>query len=133
MRKNSADGPKQTLTDLRNLFKPLAAKELNDFASRYAAAWSGRDPINFAAFYAENGSLRINHGEPAEGRDAVAQMAQGFMTAFPDMVVRLVDLRGHERWTIDEDGLILESLGHLDDDEYRRQLNADSESIEAEM
>ena len=136
--------------------------ELKDFATRYAAAWSGQDPITFAAFFTENGSFRINDGEPAEGRDAVARMAQGFMTAFPDMVVRLVelrqtgeyvefhwhwtgtnsgpggtgnavDLRGHERWTIAEDGLILESLGHLDDDEYRRQLNADSETIESEM
>jgi hypothetical protein len=136
--------------------------ELKDFAARYAAAWSGQDPITFAAFYAESGSLRINDDEPAEGRVAVAQMAQGFMTAFPDMVVRLVelrqtgeyvefhwhwtgtntgpggtgnavDLRGHERWTLDEDGSILESLGHLDDDEYQRQLNADSETIESEM
>lgn len=130
--------------------------ELTEFASRYAAAWSGQDPIAFASFYAENGSLRINDEEPAKGRDAVAEMARGFMTAFPDMVVRLVelrptgdhvefhwhwtgsntgpsgtgnavDLRGYEQWTLDDDGLILESLGHLDDAEYQRQLNAVSD------
>ena len=75
------------------------------------------------------------------------------MTAFPDMVVRLVELReageriefhwhwtgtntgpggtgaavdltGFESWILDDDGLILESLGHLDAAEYERQLNA---------
>ena len=135
------------------------AEELTEFSARYAEAWSGRDPVAFASFYAENGSLRINDGEPAIGRDAVAQMAHGFMTAFPDMIVRLVelrqtddqlefhwhwtgtntgpggtgnavDLRGYEQWTFDEEGLIVESLGHLDDYEYQRQLNAGSETDE---
>jgi hypothetical protein len=38
-----------------------------------------------------------------------------------------VDLKGHEQWTLDDDGLILESLGHLDETEYQRQLNAIAE------
>jgi len=126
--------------------------ELTNFATRYAAAWSGQDPVAFSMFYAESGSLRINNGEPSVGRKAVEQTARDFMTAFPDMVVRLVevrqegghitfhwhwtgtntgpdgtgnsvDLSGYEQWTIDGDGLILESLGHLDDVEYQRQLN----------
>lgn len=130
-------------------------RELDEFANRYAAAWSSQDPVAFASFYAENGSFRINDGEPSIGRDAVMETARDFMTAFPDMVVRLVelrktegyvefhwhwtgtntgpggtgnavDLRGYERWTLDDDGLILESLGHLDDAEYQRQLNAGS-------
>jgi hypothetical protein len=75
------------------------------------------------------------------------------MSAFPDMVVKLVelrqvnnqvqfhwhwtgtytgpggngnavDLRGYEQWTLDDDGLILQSLGHYDETEYQRQLNA---------
>ncbi|MDX1498691.1 MAG: nuclear transport factor 2 family protein [Woeseiaceae bacterium] len=127
--------------------------ELEDFALRYAAAWSSGDPVAFAAFYAEDGVLRINDGKPSVGRDAVTETARGFMTAFPDMIVRLVelraangrvdfhwhwtgtntgpggtgnavDLRGFERWTLDDDGLILESHGHLDQAEYDRQLNA---------
>jgi uncharacterized protein (TIGR02246 family) len=129
--------------------------ELEDFATRYAAAWSGQDPAAFAAFYAENGSLRINDGEASVGRDAVTETARSFMEAFPDMVVRLVelrekddyiefhwqwtgtntgaggtgnavDLRGYEQWTLDENGLILESLGHLDEAEYQRQLHGGS-------
>jgi hypothetical protein len=130
----------------------LDMTELEEFATRYAAAWSGQDPVAFAAFYAENGSLRINDGEPSIGQDAVTETARSFMAAFPDMVVRLVELRrtdeciefhwhwtgtntgpggtgnavdlqGYEQWTLDENGLILESLGHLDEAEYQRQLN----------
>ena len=130
-------------------------RELTEFATRYAAAWSSQDPEAFASFYAENGTLRINDGEPSIGRDAIEETARSFMAAFPDMVVRLVelrqaddhlefhwrwtgtntgpggtgnavDLRGYEQWTLDEDGLILESLGHYDEAEYRRQLNSGS-------
>jgi hypothetical protein len=35
-----------------------------------------------------------------------------------------VDLRGFEKWALDDDGLILESLGHYDEAEYQRQLHA---------
>jgi len=42
----------------------------------------------------------------------------------PEGTGNAVDLRGYEQWTFDGDGLILESLGHLDDVEYQRQLNA---------
>jgi len=68
-------------------------KELTAFATRYAVAWSSQDPIAFASFYAENGSFRINDGEPAIGRDAITQTARSLMAAFPDMVVRLVEVR----------------------------------------
>jgi SnoaL-like domain len=118
-----------------------------------AAAWSGQEPDAFASFYATNGVLRINDGEPSVGRDAVRETARSFMTAFPDMRVNLVELReqdgfvefhwrwtgtnsgpggtgntvdltGYERRTLDADGLILESQGHLDEAQYERQLNA---------
>ena len=62
-------------------------KELTEFGTRYAAAWSGQDPIVFASFYAENGSFRINDDEPSIGRDAIAETARSFMASFPDMVV----------------------------------------------
>ncbi len=131
----------------------MEMSELTDFATQYAAAWSGQNPAAFGSFYAENGSLRINDGEPSVGREAVVQTARSFMASFPDMVVSLVEVRqedgyvefhwhwtgtntgpdgtgnavdllGHEKWTFDGDGLILESLGHMDDVEYQRQLNA---------
>lgn len=124
---------------------------LTDFAMRYAAAWSGRNPARLASFYAENGSLTVNGGAPAIGRPAITAMAQGYMTAFPDMVVtmdslteegghpvfhwtwtgtntgpggtgRAVHISGYEEWTLGPDGLIVESKGHFDEAEYDRQL-----------
>ncbi len=75
----------------------MDATELTVFATRYAAAWSGQDPAAFALFYAESGSFAINDGEPAVGRDAIEEVAQGFMNAFPDMLVTLVEVRQQKR------------------------------------
>lgn len=126
---------------------------LTEFATRYAVAWSSQDPAALAAFYAEDGSLTVNDGTPAVGRSAVEETARSFMTAFPDMVVRLdrlesggdsvifhwhwtgtytgpggngaaVDIRGYEEWTLNDDGNIQQSLGHYDEAEYQRQLAA---------
>ena len=125
--------------------------ELIGLATRYAAAWSGQDPEALAAFYTEDGSLRVNGGDPAVGRAAIAAKARGFMDAFPDMVVtmdsvrladghvifswiwtgtntgpggtgRSVRITGYEAWTLSADGLIVASEGHYDEAEYQRQL-----------
>ncbi len=45
---------------------------VQDFAIRYTAAWSSQDPARVASFYAEDGSLTINGGEPSVGREAIA-------------------------------------------------------------
>jgi uncharacterized protein (TIGR02246 family) len=155
--------PLRLLTSTIALFALLSAcqskeeqvhtRDLTDFATSYAAAWSSQDPEAYSLYYVENGSLQINDGEPSIGRDAIAETARSFMAAYPDMVVRLVelrqtndvvefhwhwtgtntgpdgtgnavDLRGFEEWTLAEDGLILQSLGHYDEAEYERQLNA---------
>ena len=87
------------------------------------------------------------------GREAIAGVAQGFVTAFPDFVlemdsVRIVDgkaeyhwtfagtntgpggtgmsvrFSGYEEWTIGENGLVQRSLGHFDEAEYARQLES---------
>lgn len=129
--------------------------ELNDFAMRYAAAWSSRNPASVAAFYSDRGSLTVNDGMPAVGRPAIAATARSFMTAFPDMVVRLervedenglvvfhwiltgtnsgpggtdrpIRLRGYEEWMMDNDGRIDVSKGHYDEGEYQRQLRGAS-------
>jgi steroid delta-isomerase-like uncharacterized protein len=125
--------------------------QLTDFATRYSAAWSSQDPARLASFYAEDGSLRVNAGAPSVGRAAITATAQGFMTAFPDMLVKLdqvshegghaifrwtwtgtntgpggtgkaVRISGYEEWTLAADGLIAESKGHFDEVEYQRQL-----------
>lgn len=125
--------------------------QLRDFAVRYTAAWCSQDPSSVAASFSPNGSLRINDGDPAVGRSAITEVAQGFMTAFPDMAVLMDDLliqedsavyqwtlvgtntgpggtghrvhiSGHEVWQIGTDGLIAESQGHFDATDYQHQL-----------
>ena len=41
------------------------------------------------AFFAENGSLRVNDGPPAVGHAAIAEVARGFMRDLPDMIVTM--------------------------------------------
>ena len=129
----------------------MEAAALSDFAARYTAAWCSGDAGRVASFFAEGGSLTINEGSPSVGRAAITVAAQGFMTAFPDLVVRMdrlgteggriryhwtltgtntgpggtarpVRVSGYEEWVIGADGLIAESQGHFDEAEYRRQL-----------
>jgi len=125
---------------------------IGDFAARYTAAWCSHDPDRVASFYAEDGSLQINDGQPAVGRAQIAAAARSFMTAFPDIVVQLdrlrttqggrveyhwmltgrntgpggtghrVRIRGFEDWRFGVDGLVAESKGHYDAAEYARQV-----------
>ena len=124
-----------------------------ELAQRYTAAWCSQDAASVAAFYSIDGSLGINGGLPAVGRAAIAQSAQAFMTAFPDMTVtmdalsfeggfavyrwtlvgtntgpggtgRPLRISGFEEWRLGMDGLIAESKGHFDAAEYQRQLDA---------
>ncbi len=128
-----------------------APASLLDFARRYTAAWCSQNPATVAAFYSPDGSLRINGGAAAVGRRAIADAAQEFMTAFPDMQVLMDDLviqnglphfhwtligtntgpggtgrrvriSGFEEWKIGADGLIVASLGTFDNADYQRQL-----------
>lgn len=125
--------------------------DLNDFATRYAAAWSSQVPGQLASFYTTDGVLQVNDGEPAIGRQAIAGKAAAFMAGFPDMVVRLekleqqagrvrfhwhwtgthsdpdglgqaIDLHGFEEWTLSSNGLIQRSQGHYNEAEYARQM-----------
>jgi predicted ester cyclase len=128
-----------------------APAQLRDFAARYTAAWCSQDPTSVAGFYSCGGSLTVNNDVPAVGRNAIAEVAQSFMTAFPDMrLIRdellmqgdrieyhwtligtntgpggaghRVRISGFELWQIGADGLIASSQGHFDRSEYQRQL-----------
>lgn len=125
--------------------------EVRDFAVRYTAAWCSQNAANVAAHFSESGSLAINGGAPAIGRAAITASAQGFMTAFPDMIVAMdrmtvngstavyhwtltgtnsgpdgtgktVKISGREEWIFGADGLVAKSLGYYDAAEYQRQL-----------
>ena len=126
---------------------------IRHLAETYTAAWCSQNAASVAAHYDESGSLSVNDDPPAVGREAITQVAQGFMTAFPDMRVvmddlhlqdygviyhwtltgtntglggtgRAVHIRGFEVWEIGANGLIASSQGHFDSDEYRRQLGS---------
>ena len=125
--------------------------QLRELAALYTAAWCSQDALRVAGHYAPDGALSVNGGPPAVGREAIAAVAQGFMTAFPDLQVllddvlmqddravyhwtlvgtntgpggsgHLVRISGYEVWKIGEDGLIAESQGHFDHAAYRYQV-----------
>src|ERR1035438_8178805 len=78
---------------------------LRDFATRYTAAWCSQNPSSVAAFYSPDGSLIVNGGTPAVGREAITAEAQGFMTSFPDLQVFFDNLlikgdRAEYHWTL---------------------------------
>jgi hypothetical protein len=116
--------------------------QLQSFGKRYTAAWCSLNAASVAAFFSEAGSLQINGGAPSLGRTAITASAQGFMTAFPDMMVTMdgvdrqgdgavyrwtltgtntgpggsgevVRISGYEEWRFGADGLIAESRDTL--------------------
>ena len=130
--------------------------ELRQFAMRYTAAWCSQDAAIVAAFFLPDGTLTINGGVPSIGAPAITAAAQGFMTAFPDLVIMMdrlvveetrttyhwtlmgtntgpggtgkpVRISGFEVWRMSEECLIAESKGHFDEAEYRRQLETGSQ------
>ena len=129
----------------------MEASRLQDFATRYAAAWSSGDAAAVAQFFSPQGALAINDARPATGRAAISDAASSFMTAFPDLRVALdrlvlhgdrvefhwtleghnngpagtgnhVRISGSESWKFGPDGLIAESQGRFDAAEYERQI-----------
>jgi hypothetical protein len=118
--------------------KTVPPEDRTSFATRYAAAWSGKDPVKFGEFYDENGSLVVN-GSASVGRAVVrldSLREESGETMFhwtwtgtntgPGGTGRAVHLSGYERWTIGANGLITKSDGHFDNDEYQRQLTGES-------
>jgi hypothetical protein len=120
-------------------------KGIEQLARGYTAAWCSHDPARVAAHYVPGGMIAINGGDAA----GIADVAAGFIAAFPDIEVFMDDLilredgvveyrwtftgtsaetgnsvrvPGFEEWTIAPDGLIAESRGHYDQAEYDRQL-----------
>ena len=127
--------------------------DLEIFAKSYAQAWCSQRPNFVASYFAKDGLLVVNDGEPAIGTDAITKVAKSFMDTFPDMVVSMdslitkldktrfywtltgtnnvpngtgnkVNISGFEEWTLSDDGLIQESKGHFNDKEYLLQLES---------
>ncbi len=129
----------------------LKVFDLEIFAKSYAQVWCSQRPTFVSSFFAEDGEITVNDGETAKGTDAISNVAQGFMEAFPDMHVSMdslitssentrfywtltgtnsgsngtgnkVNFSGFEEWTINDKGLIQKSIGYFDEEEYNRQL-----------
>jgi len=127
-------------------------EKMVDFGEKYTAAWNSKKPENMASFYAVDGSLTVNNGTPAVGRDQITATAKSYMEAFPDMKLTMDSLMadsdtyryhwtfegtntgprgtgnkvifsGFERWTINKDGLVQKSIGTYDAEDYNSQLN----------
>ena len=124
--------------------------DLNIFGKGYAQAWCSQKPEFVSLFFSEDGSLSINDGKPAIGRNEISKVAESFMTAFPDIIVSMdslvntsigtefhwtftgtntgpngsgkkVKIHGVEIWRF-ENGLIKQSKGSFDTEEYNRQV-----------
>ncbi len=124
-------------------------EQIRKLAQSYAEAWCSQTASKVASHYEIDGSLSVNEGAPAVGREAIAEVAESFMTEFPDMKVdfdelelvddeirfhwtltgtsttlRKVRISGHETWQFGPNGLIEISKGHFDSDDYQLQMNA---------
>jgi predicted ester cyclase len=120
-------------------------KQIEQLARTYTEAWCSRDPARVAEHYVPGGLIAINGGDAA----GIAEVAEAFIEAFPDIEVFMDDLvlredgiveyrwtftgtsaetgksvrvPGFEEWTVTPNGLIAESRGHYDQAEYDRQL-----------
>lgn len=127
---------------------PLTADALEKLADGYTAAWNTGSADAVAGFYAEDGQITINRGDPWLGRTGVRDKAAGFFADVPDLaltcdgvraagdhVVYLWTFTGHdagtknpleihgwEEWTLDDDGKVQSSLGWYDVENYARQV-----------
>jgi uncharacterized protein (TIGR02246 family) len=117
-------------------------------AQAYTAAWNTHSPEAVAAFFAPNGGIVINNGEPWTGRDGVARMAAGFFADVPDFVLvcdsvraagdhvvylwtftgthrgtkNRLSISGWEEWDLDGDNKVVASRGWYDAEDYARQV-----------
>jgi uncharacterized protein (TIGR02246 family) len=126
----------------------FSRKDIANLAAAYTAAWNTGSPQKVAGFFAEDGEIAINRGEPWRGRTGIAEMASGFFADVPDMklvcdgvrcagshVVYLWTFTGHaaktgkiltvhgwEEWDVGGDLKVRASRGWYDSEDYGRQV-----------
>jgi hypothetical protein len=125
----------------------LDQTRIRDFARSYTKAWCSHDPASVADHYVPGGTIAINGGEPTE----ITEVARSFISEFPDIQVFMDDvvfkdetieyhwtftgtntgpggtgnqvrISGFEEWAFGDGGLVVQSQGHYDQDEYDRQI-----------
>ena len=122
--------------------------KLEEIAADYTAAWNSGSAAAVAGFFAADGEIVINRGEPWSGRAKVEEMASGFFADVPDLSltcdgIRLagdhavyvwtftghdagtgnpLTVRGWEEWELAPDGKVQASRGWFDAEDYARQV-----------
>lgn len=129
----------------------LNPADVRQLAESYTQAWCARSGEAVASFFAENAESIINAGEPTIGRPAIAEAMGAFFKDFPDLVLRMDDLRlggnqviylwtlegtnsgpggtgnfvqipGWQNWLLTDDLLIAKADGGYDAEDYARQI-----------
>ena len=119
-------------------------------AQGHCAAWTDKRPDIVASQYAEKTQMAMNGGDAMTSQAEIAEMASGFMTAFPDLVLsldtvlaadhhmvyawtfeghhketgKLVRFSGWEEWDLDDNLKVTRSFGWYDSADYERQIAA---------
>jgi uncharacterized protein (TIGR02246 family) len=121
--------------------------EVERMAADYTAAWNSKSAAAVASFYAQDGEIIINNGDPWTGRSRVQDMAAGFYADVPDLTLTCDDvrcsgshviyiwtftghdaatgnpltIRGWEEWELGGDLKVVASRGWFDAHDYARQ------------
>ncbi len=122
-------------------------ESVREMAAAYTAAWNSGSPDAVASFYAPDGKIVINRGQPWASRKGIAEMAAGFFADVPDLHLVCDDVRcagehvaylwtftgthaatrnplrivGWEEWDLNADLKVIASKGWFDAAEYERQ------------
>ena len=124
-------------------------KDIAKLAHDYTAAWNSKSPNAVASFFAQDGAIVINGGEPWLGRERIAEMAAGFFADVPDMSLTCDEIRcagshalyvwtftghdaktghpltvrGWEEWDVGADLKVRSSRGWYDAVDYAAQIS----------
>ncbi len=117
-------------------------------ADAHCTAWTSLSPDVVAQRYSTSTSFAMNCGQPMTTREEIAEMAGGFMSEFPDLVLtcdnvlvadhhmvyawtfaghhhetkKLIRFSGWEEWDLDDNLEVVKSLGWYDVEDYNRQV-----------
>lgn len=115
-------------------------------AQAYTAAWNSGSAA--ASYFAEDGEIVINRGDPWTGRARIEEMAAGFFADVPDLSLTCDEIRvagdhavfvwtftghdagtgnslrvrGWEEWDLGADMKVSASRGWFDAEDYARQV-----------
>jgi uncharacterized protein (TIGR02246 family) len=126
----------------------IDVKDIERMAAAYTAAWNSKSAEAVASFYAPEGEIIINRGDPWTGRARVRDMAAGFYADVPDLSLtcdgvrcsghhvlylwtftghdattgQALTIRGWEEWELNDDLQVAASRGWFDAEDYATQV-----------